>query len=412
MDYFAYKNKKLYCEDVNLQEIVEECGTPTYVYSKKTLERHVDVYKNAFKYHRNLICFSVKSLSNISILELINKKGCGFDVVSGGELKRALHAGADPKKIIFSGVGKSHDEILMGIKYEILSFNIESESEIKRIEEIASSENKVANVAIRFNPEVDSGGHEYIKTGRKGDKFGISSEESVLKIAKYIYKSNHLKLVGLACHIGSQILDLQSYKLTAKNIKDLSFKIKDLGNELDFLDLGGGLGIPYEQDDTPSPQDLISIIEEELKGMEERIILEPGRSISGNAGILLTKVEYIKDNFLIVDAAMNDLLRPALYKAKHDVWSLKEDDSNSKAWIIAGPVCESSDIIAKDIHTNAGEGDTLAIKTAGAYGFVMSSNYNSRMRSAEVLVDGKEFNIVRTRETFEDLIKNEIDLND
>ena len=412
MEYFAYKNKNLYCEDVNLQEIVEECGTPTYVYSKKTIERHVDVYKNAFKLHKNLICFSVKSLSNISILDLINKKGCGVDVVSGGELKRALHAGADPKKIIFSGVGKSYDEILLGIKYEILSFNIESESEVNRIEEIASSQNKIANVAIRFNPEVDSGGHEYIKTGRKGDKFGISSEESVLKIAEYIYKSNHLKLVGLACHIGSQILDLQSYKLTAKNIKDLSFKIKDLGNELDFLDLGGGLGIPYEQDETPSPQDLISIIEEELKDMEERIILEPGRSISGNAGILLTKVEYIKDDFLIVDAAMNDLLRPALYKAKHDVWSLKKDDTNSKAMTIAGPVCESSDIIAKDIHTNAVEGDILAIKTAGAYGFVMSSNYNSRMRSAEVLVDRKEFNIVRTRETFEDLIKNEIGLYD
>ena len=384
----------------------------TYVYSKKTIERHVDVYKNAFKLHKNLICFSVKSLSNISILDLINKKGCGFDVVSGGELKRALHAGADHKKIIFSGVGKSYDEILLGIKYEILSFNIESESEVNRIEEIASSQNKIANVAIRFNPEVDSGGHEYIKTGRKGDKFGISSEESVLKIAEYIYKSNHLKLVGLACHIGSQILDLQSYKLTAKNIKDLSFKIKDLGNELDFLDLGGGLGIPYEQDETPSPQDLISIIEEELKDIEERIILEPGRSISGNAGILLTKVEYIKDDFLIVDAAMNDLLRPALYKAKHDVWSLKKDDTNSKAMTIAGPVCESSDIIAKDIHTNAVEGDILAIKTAGAYGFVMSSNYNSRMRSAEVLVDRKEFNIVRTRETFEDLIKNEIGLYD
>ena len=412
MDYFAYKNKNLYCEYVNLQEIVEEYGTPTYVYSKKTIERHVDVYKNAFKLHKNLICFSVKSLSNISILDLINKKGCGFDVVSGGELKRALHAGADPKKIIFSGVGKSYDEILLGIKYEILSFNIESESEVNRIEEIASSQNKIANVAIRFNPEVDSGGHEYIKTGRKGDKFGISSEESVLKIAEYIYKSNHLKLVGLACHIGSQILDLQSYKLTAKNIKDLSFKIKDLGNELDFLDLGGGLGIPYEQDETPSPQDLISIIEEELKDMEERIILEPGRSISGNAGILLTKVEYIKDDFLIVDAAMNDLLRPALYKAKHDVWSLKKDDTNSKAMTIAGPVCESSDIIAKDIHTNAVEGDILAIKTAGAYGFVMSSNYNSRMRSAEVLVDQKDFNIVRTRETFEDLIKNEIGLYD
>ena len=412
MDFFAYKNNKLYCEDVDLQDIAMECGTPCYVYSKKTLERHVEVYKNAFKTKNNLICFSVKSLSNISILELINKIGCGFDVVSGGELKRALYIGADPKKIIFSGVGKSYDEILLGIEEGILSFNIESEAEVYRIEEIASLQNKIVDVAIRFNPEVDSGGHEYIKTGRKGDKFGISSDDSVLKIADYIYKSKNLNLVGLACHIGSQIMDLESYRLTAKNIKELSIKIKEIGNKLDFLDLGGGLGIPYENDKTPSPQDLISIIEAELMDAEERIVLEPGRSISGNAGILLTKVEYIKDNFLIVDAAMNDLLRPALYKAKHDVWSLTESKANDQVWTIVGPVCESADVIAKDHPINADVGDILAIKTAGAYGFVMSSNYNSRVRPAEILVDGQTFNVVRSRESFDDLIKNEINLDD
>ena len=412
MDFFAYKNNKLYCEDVDLQDIAMECGTPCYVYSKKTLERHVEVYKNAFKTKNNLICFSVKSLSNISILELINKNGCGFDVVSGGELKRALYIGADPKKIIFSGVGKSYDEILLGIQEGILSFNVESEAEVYRIEEIASLQNKIVDVAIRFNPEVDSGGHEYIKTGRKGDKFGISSDDSVLKIANYIYESKNLNLVGLACHIGSQIMDLESYRLTAKNIKELSIKIKEIGNKLDFLDLGGGLGIPYENDKTLSPQDLISIIEAELMDAEERIVLEPGRSISGNAGVLLTKVEYIKDNFLIADAAMNDLLRPALYKAKHDVWSLTESKAIDQVWTIVGPVCESADVIAKDHPINADVGDILAIKTAGAYGFVMSSNYNSRVRPAEILVDGKTFNVVRSRESFDDLIKNEINLDD
>ena len=412
MDYFSYKDGKLFCEDVDLQKVAIECGTPCYVYSKKTLERHINVYKKSFKTKDNLICFSVKSLSNISILKLINDMGCGFDVVSGGELRKALHIGANPQKIIFSGVGKSYDEILMGVHNKILSFNIESESELHRIEKIASSEKKVADVSIRFNPEVDSGGHEYIKTGRKGDKFGISSEETILKIANYIYSSSHLRLVGLACHIGSQILDLQSYKSTALNIKELSLKIKKIGNKLEFLDLGGGLGIPYDKDEAPSPENLISIIEEELKDVDEKIILEPGRSISGNAGILLTMVEYIKDEFLIIDAAMNDLLRPALYNAKHDVWSLAENYSNNKKWTIVGPVCESSDIIAKDHVINADEGDILAIKTAGAYGFVMASNYNSRMRPPEVLVDGNKFNIIRARESFDDLIKNEVKISD
>jgi len=412
MDYFSYKDGKLFCEDVDLQKVAIECGTPCYVYSKKTLERHINVYKKSFKTKDNLICFSVKSLSNISILKLINDMGCGFDVVSGGELRRALHIGANPQKIIFSGVGKSYDEILMGVHNKILSFNIESESELHRIEKIASSEKKVADVSIRFNPEVDSGGHEYIKTGRKGDKFGISSEETILKIANYIYSSSHLRLVGLACHIGSQILDLQSYKSTARNIKELSLKIKKIGNKLEFLDLGGGLGIPYDKDETPSPENLISIIEEELKDVDEKIILEPGRSISGNAGILLTMVEYIKDEFLIIDAAMNDLLRPALYNAKHDVWSLTESCSNNKKWTIVGPVCESSDIIAKDHVINADEGDILAIKSAGAYGFVMASNYNSRMRPPEVLVDGNKFNIIRARESFDDLIKSEVKVSD
>ena len=412
MDFFAYKDHELFCEDVNLSEIATLYGTPTYVYSRKSIESQIDSYKKSFTQKDNLICFSVKSLNNISILNIINKNGCGFDVVSGGELQKVCHVGADPKKIIFSGVGKSNEEISLGVRNQILSFNIESESELYRIEKIASSMDMTANIAIRFNPEIDSGGHEYIKTGRKGDKFGISSEKLILNISNYIYQSNNLKLVGLACHIGSQILDLKSYRLAAKNIKNLANKVKKIVKVLDFLDLGGGLGISYFKSKIPTPKELVAVIEKELDDMNEKIILEPGRSISGNAGVLLTNVEYIKDNFLIVDAAMNDLIRPALYKANHDVWNVKKTDLNKKQWTIVGPVCESSDIIAKDHKISASEGDLLAIKSAGAYGFVMSSNYNARTRAPEILVNRDKFDVIRTRESFEDLIKNEVNIND
>ena len=412
MDFFAYKDHELFCEDVNLSEIATLYGTPTYVYSRKSIESQIDLYKKSFTQKDNLICFSVKSLNNISILNIINKNGCGFDVVSGGELQKVCHVGADPKKIIFSGVGKSNEEISLGVRNQILSFNIESESELYRIEKIASSMDMTANIAIRFNPEIDSGGHEYIKTGRKGDKFGISSEKLILNISNYIYQSNNLKLVGLACHIGSQILDLKSYRLAAKNIKNLANKVKKIVKVLDFLDLGGGLGISYFKSKIPTPKELVAVIEKELNDMNEKIILEPGRSISGNAGVLLTNVEYIKDNFLIVDAAMNDLIRPALYKANHDVWNVKKTDLNKKQWTIVGPVCESSDIIAKDHEISASEGDLLAIRSAGAYGFVMSSNYNARTRAPEILVNRDKFDVIRTRESFEDLIKNEVNIND
>ena len=412
MDFFAYKDHELFCEDVNLSEIATLYGTPTYVYSRKSIESQIDSYKKSFTQKDNLICFSVKSLNNISILNIINKNGCGFDVVSGGELQKVCHVGADPKKIIFSGVGKSNEEISLGVRNQILSFNIESESELYRIEKIASSMDMTANIAIRFNPEIDSGGHEYIKTGRKGDKFGISSEKLILNISNYIYQSNNLKLVGLACHIGSQILDLKSYRIAAKNIKNLANKVKQIVKVLDFLDLGGGLGISYFKSKIPTPKELVAVIEKELDDMNEKIILEPGRSISGNAGVLLTNVEYIKDNFLIVDAAMNDLIRPALYKANHDVWNVKKTDLNKKQWTIVGPVCESSDIIAKDHEISASEGDLLAIRSAGAYGFVMSSNYNARTRPPEILVNRDKFDVIRTRESFEDLIKNEVNIND
>ena len=413
MDFFNYKDGKLFCEGVDLSLISKTFDTPAYVYSKKTLERHIDAYIESFTSSNNLVCFAVKSLSNISILKILKDKGCGFDIVSGGELHRVMLAGADPKKIIFSGVGKSKSEIALGIKNDVLSFNIESSSELYRIEKVAKDLGKIAPVSIRFNPDVDSGGHDYITTGRKGDKFGISSIEDILNLSGHISNSDSLKIVGVACHIGSQILGLDSYKAAARKTIELADKLLDLGIELDFLDLGGGLGVPYNGETPPSPNELVACLESELSERKERIIIEPGRSISANAGILLTKVEYIKDEFLIVDAAMNDLLRPALYKAEHDVWNLDKNNSQeTKVWNIVGPICESSDFLARDISIPAKEEDVLAIKSAGAYGFVMSSNYNSRPRCPEILVDEDKFKLIRKRENLDDLVRSEINPDD
>ena len=413
MDFFNYKDGKLFCEGVDLSLISKTFDTPAYVYSKKTLERHIDAYVESFTSSNNLVCFAVKSLSNISILKILKDKGCGFDIVSGGELHRVMLAGADPKKIIFSGVGKSKSEIALGIKNDVLSFNIESSSELYRIEKVAKDLGKIAPVSIRFNPDVDSGGHDYITTGRKGDKFGISSIEDILNLSNHISNSDSLKIVGVACHIGSQILGLDSYKAAARKTIELADKLLDLGIELDFLDLGGGLGVPYNGETPPSPNELVACLESELSERKERIIIEPGRSISANAGILLTKVEYIKDEFLIVDAAMNDLLRPALYKAEHDVWNLdKNNAQETKVWNIVGPICESSDFLARNISIPAKEEDVLAIKSAGAYGFVMSSNYNSRPRCPEILVDEDKFKLIRKRENLDDLVRSEINPDD
>ena len=412
MDFFEYKKDELFCEEVNLIEIAENFGTPAYVYSLKTLNLHIDAYMDSFTSKDYQICFSVKSLSNIAILNILKNKGCGFDIVSGGELHRAISVGADPKSIIFSGVGKSKNEIEDGILNEILFFNIESKAELKKIETVASNLKKIAPVSIRFNPDIDSGGHDYITTGRKGDKFGINNLDETIELAKYIRDSKNLEMVGLACHIGSQILNLKSYEMASKKTIDLATKINKLGIDLQFFDMGGGLGVPYLDESPPHPKELISMLEEVFVNRNEKLILEPGRSISANAGVLLTKVEYIKDNFAIVDAAMNDLIRPALYGAKHDIWNLKNKTNAMKKYNVVGPICESSDFLGKDILLDIAEDDLLCIKTAGAYGFVMSSNYNSRLRSAEVLVDGKTFNLIRRRENIQDLIGMETIPND
>ena len=408
MSAFNFNSGSLFCEQVSLSDISDQFDTPAYIYSKRTLETNANAYVKSFTKPDSLACFAVKSLSNISILKLLNDMGCGFDIVSGGELYRVLSIGADPKKIIFSGVGKSKKEIEEGILEGILSFNVESASELYRIEKIAENLNKVAPVSIRFNPDIDSGGHDYITTGRKGDKFGISSIDQIIELSKYIKSSNYLNIVGLASHIGSQILELDSYRKSAKKTIELADSLIELGISLEFLDLGGGLGVPYNDESPPSAENLVSCLEKELQGRKERLILEPGRSISANAGILITKVEYIKDDFLVVDAAMNDLIRPALYKAEHDICNVKENTGVPKLWNVVGPICESSDFLAKNISIDADEDDILAIKTTGAYGFVMSSNYNTRPRACEVLVDGDKSILIRKRESLDDLLEMEI----
>ena len=411
MDHFHYKEEELYAEEVALKNIADKYGTPAFIYSKATLERHAQAYINSFKSMNGLVCFSVKALSNISILKILKNSGCGFDIVSGGELHRALLAGADPKKIIFSGVGKSKAEMVAGIESNILSFNIESDQELTRLDMVAAEMKKVAPVAIRFNPNVDAGVHEFTKTGRKSDKFGVSIE-AAKDLVKKCSNSASLKLVGLTCHIGSQIMELKGFEDAAKQALELLIEIDRLNINLDFIDMGGGLGVNYVGEETVQPFELIESYEKIFAGRNERLILEPGRSISANAGIMLTRVEYKKNDFLIADAAMNDLLRPALYHAHHDVWPVKKTNNTASNVSLVGPICETGDFLAKNLNIGASEGDLLAVRTVGAYGFVMSSNYNSRPRAAEILVDKDKFHLVRKREDFSDLTVLEEGLDD
>ena len=410
MDHFHYKEGQLFAEEVALKDVADAYGTPTFVYSRATLERHANAYINSFKTMSGLVCFSVKALSNISILKTLKKSGCGFDIVSGGELHRALLAGADPKKIIFSGVGKSKEEMTAGIEANILSFNVESQQELQRLGKVAAAMERTAPVAIRFNPNVDAGVHEFTKTGRGSDKFGVSIE-AAMDLVKECFKNDNLNLVGLTCHIGSQIMELKGFQDAAKQALELLVELDKLNINLDFVDMGGGLGVNYVDEKTIQPYELIQCYEKIFANRNERLILEPGRSISANAGIMLTKVEYKKDRFLIADAAMNDLLRPALYDAHHNVWPVVKN-KNASSVNLVGPICETGDFIAKNINIAASAGDLLAVRTVGAYGFVMSSNYNSRPRAAEIIVDKDKFYLIRKREDYSSLTALEEGLDD
>ena len=410
MDHFHYQEGQLFAEEVALKDVADTYGTPTFVYSRATLERHANAYINSFKTMSGLVCFSVKALSNISILKTLKKSGCGFDIVSGGELHRALLAGADPKKIIFSGVGKSKEEMAAGIEANILSFNVESQQELHRLSKVAAAMKRTAPVAIRFNPNVDAGVHEFTKTGRESDKFGVSIE-AAMDLVRECFKNDNLNLVGLTCHIGSQIMELKGFQDAAKQALELLVELDKLNINLDFIDMGGGLGVNYVDEKTIQPYELIQCYEKIFANRNERLILEPGRSISANAGIMLTKVEYKKNSFLIADAAMNDLLRPALYDAHHNVWPVVKN-KNASCVNLVGPICETGDFIAKNINIAASAGDLLAVRTVGAYGFVMSSNYNSRPRAAEIIVDKDKFYLIRKREDYSSLTALEEGLDD
>ena len=411
MDYFNYKEGKLFVEDVSLESIAKEQGTPCYVYSRATLERHWHAFNDAFGDHKHLICYSVKANSNIAILNLLARLGSGFDIVSVGELERVLKAGGNPKKVVFSGVGKRVDEMQRALEVGIRCFNIESVGELERLNEVATSMDKIADISIRVNPDVDAQTHPYISTGLKDNKFGIDInivEEVYLQAAQM----SHINVTGIDCHIGSQLTETAPFMDALKRLLTLADKLKQQGIVIHHLDLGGGLGVRYK-DETPAlPSEYITelLSNDQLKDYE--ILIEPGRAIAANAAVLLSKVEYIKQgeskNFAIIDAAMNDLIRPSLYQAWQEIVPLNENiDGETQLFDVVGPICETGDFLGKDPLLNLRQDDLIAFRSAGAYGFSMASNYNTRPRTAEILVDGEKTHLIRKRETIDQLFENE-----
>lgn len=405
MDHFNYQDGELFAEQVSLSELAAQYGTPCYVYSRATLERHYHAYADAFKSHPSLICYAVKANSNLAVLNVLARLGAGFDIVSVGELERVLRAGGDPAKIVFSGVGKQSAEIQRALDVGVHCFNIESEAEMYRLNDVAIAAGKVAPISLRVNPDVDAGTHPYISTGLKDNKFGVAIEaaESIYIAAQAL---PGLKVIGVDCHIGSQLTETRPFLDALDRVLLLIDKLKGQGIALEHLDLGGGLGVRYRDETPPEPQDYAKAVLEKLKDTGLTIVLEPGRSIAANAGVLITQVEFLKTNedksFAIVDAAMNDLLRPALYSAWQDIVPLSpREQGEARMYDIVGPICETGDFLGKDRQLIIEAGDLLAVRSAGAYGFTMSSNYNSRNRAAEVMVDGSESHIVRQRETIE-----------
>ncbi len=404
MNTFHYRDHTLYAEDLPLQEIAEHYGTPCYVYSEAALRERYRAFSAALG-ARTQVCYAVKANSNLSILRLFAEMGAGFDIVSGGELERVLRAGGDAGKIIFSGVGKSSVEIRAALNAAISCLNVESAAELWRIADIAADMGKRAPVALRVNPDVDPGTHRYIATGLKESKFGIPMEQAR---DLYLQAAQHpaLELKGIACHIGSQLLDLTPLGEAAARVRALYDELAADGIALQHLDLGGGVGICYHDETPPNPADYAWTLEQALQGLEVRRVVELGRALVGNAGVLLTRVEYLKDNgskqFCVVDAAMNDLLRPALYGAWHDILPLHQSAEATQPMDIVGPVCESGDFLAKDRPLAAKAGDLLAVMSAGAYGFAMSSNYNSRPRPPEVLIGGHQHRLIRRRERLDE----------
>jgi diaminopimelate decarboxylase len=411
MDHFCYIDGRLQAEDNDLAGIAARHGTPCYVYSRATLEHHWHVFDAALGSHPHLICYAVKANSSLAVLQVLARLGSGFDIVSEGELARVLQAGGDPARIVFSGVGKRSDEMRAALQAGIRCFNVESEPELLRLDAVAGELGMTAPVSLRVNPDVDARTHPYISTGLRDNKFGIDVDMA-LDVYRRAAELPHLQVTGIDCHIGSQLTEIAPFVDALDRVLELVDRLAEAGIGLAHIDLGGGLGIPYETQDAPPLPDVYArALLERLAGRPQELLLEPGRAIAGNAGILLTRVEYLKHtahkNFAIVDAAMNDLQRPALYNAWHDIVPVVPRAGSASDYDVVGPVCETGDFLGKQRALVLTEGDLLAVRSSGAYGFTMSSNYNSRPRAAELMVDGSQVHVIRERETLDDLYRHE-----
>ena len=411
MDHFEYRQGKLYCEDVPIETLAEIYGTPLFVYSRATLERHWHAFDQALAAYDHLVCYAVKANSSLAVLNVLARLGSGFDIVSGGELQRVLQAGGEAQRIVFSGVGKQTGEIEAALTADILCFNVESEQELDRINEIAAVMGKTARVSFRVNPDVDAKTHPYISTGLKDNKFGIAftDAESVYRKASTLA---NIDVIGMDCHIGSQLTEMSPYIDAFDRLLELIERLRAQGINIHHLDLGGGLGIRYRDEAPPLPAEWASALQGRLKNFSGTILIEPGRAIAGNAGVLVSQVNYLKHgaekNFAVIDAAMNDLIRPSLYGAWQEIIRVDADsDADEKIYDVVGAICESSDFLGKDRALRLRQKDLLAIRSCGAYAFGMSSNYNTRTRAAEIMVDGDQHYCVRAREQFSDLIRGE-----
>jgi len=416
MHHFIYKDNELYCESVAIADIAKAVGTPFYLYSSATLAHHFNTFDKSFGELPHLTCFAVKSCSNLAVLRLFSTLGGGADIVSGGELYRSLKAGIDPRRIIYSGVGKTEEELRYGLVSGILMFNVESEQELEKLQQVAQEQEIVAPVSLRVNPDVDPKTHAYISTGLAKNKFGIPIEQAE-KVYLRAQEMSHIKILGVSCHIGSQLTEISPFTEALHKVKQFVGRLETLGITIDYLDMGGGLGVRYQDEKPPHPQEYARALKEEMEGLECTLILEPGRVIVSNAGILISQVLYTKrtqaKKFIIVDAAMNDMARPSLYDAHHDIQPVtrksgQATDETLEVADVVGPICETSDFLARDRQLPVlVQGDLVAVMTSGAYGFTMSSNYNSRPRAAEVLVKDDQFYVIRERENYETLIRDE-----
>jgi len=411
MNAFTYQNGTLHAEQVSAIDIANDYGTPCYVYSRAALETAFLAYVDALQGIDHLVCYAVKANSNLAVLDTLARLGAGFDIVSGGELERVITAGGDPAKVVFSGVGKTASEMSRALEVGIHCFNLESAAELEVLNRVASDMGCIAPVSVRVNPDVDAITHPYISTGLKENKFGVTVEDA-LNVYQRAHALEHIRIVGMDCHIGSQLTEIRPFIDALRPLLSLMDTLTDLGIHLNHLDLGGGLGVRYRDENQPSIADYIGAIREALGNRPITLMFEPGRSIAANAGILLTRVEYLKPtpdhNFALVDAAMNDMIRPALYQAWLEIKNVREtSEGQSAVWDVVGPVCETGDFLGKDRELTLTQGDLLAVFGAGAYGFTMSSNYNSRGRAAELMVDGATVHLVRERETIDDLFRSE-----